>query len=234
MNQLKLLLLAAGIAFLGFTSPLVHGTPMVIDNFDQYASGTYLQNLPNARWSRFGNATADGIYSIAGGVGGTRGASYLVNFSPSSAVNGSVRHTFSTSQSFTQPIIFSLDLAVSVIRPGTTVFAQISSSAGTPTIFETLVGQSLTNTGFQTFTFSFDPESVRHIQGGQSLEAVLADLKSVTFRFNNTVDSGSQSILFDNLTVVASIPEPSLAWFALLGSSLIFGVAIARRRASAG
>jgi len=229
MNQLKRLLLAAGATVLGFSSPMAQGSTIIVDNFNSYSNSTLLQNMPGTNWSRFGNATADGIYSIAGGVGGTRGASYLVSYNATTAVNGSVRYTYATPQSFEGPITFSLDIAVNTVRPGTQVFAQIASSDATPTIFETLVGQSITNTTYQTFTFSFSPENIKSLQGSKTLDQVIHDLKSITFRFNNTTDIGSQSINFDNLTVT-SIPEPSIAWLSLLGGGLAIGAMLRKRR----
>ncbi len=230
MNQLKRLLLAAGVSVLGFSSSIAQGATIVIDDFNNYSNSTLLQNLPGTNWSRFGNATADGIYSIAGGVGGTRGANYLVNYNTTTAVNGSVRYTYATPQSFEGNITFSLDIAVNTVRPGTKVFAQIASSDATPTIFETLVGQSLSSTSYQTFTFSFSAENIKSIQGSKTLDQVVADLKSITFRFNNTLDTGSQTISFDNLIVTTAIPEPSLAWLSLIGGGLAIGASIRKRR----
>lgn len=224
MNQLNFFASAAALLLAGALSNAA-AAPILIDDFESYAAGTYIQAQGGLNWSRFGNATSDGIYSIANGSGGGRAASYQVNFNPGAGnVNGSVRYTFATAQDYSGVYSFSLDIAVDTVLPGTSVFAQIAGDGSTPTIIETLVGQAVTSSNYVTYVFQFTPDNLRVIQGTESVDDVLAHLKSITFRFNNTT-GGKQTLMFDQLQANPQpIPEASsVVLLGIAGGALLGG-----------
>lgn len=199
MNQLATLARVAGVvAGLALTS----SQAILIDDFNNYVNSSYIQTQ-NPAWSRFGAGTTDGISSIAGGVGGTRGAAYSANFANGF---GSVKYTFSSLQNYTSTFVLTLDLAIPLSLAGTQVQAVIyDGNLSDQTIYQT-TAQSLTNATYITYTFEFTPATVTRTQGAASLADVLANVGAIGFRFSNTNGTGSATINFDNLNVV---PEPS-------------------------
>ena len=178
---------------------LTSSQAVLIDDFNSYVSGSYIQTQ-NPNWSRFGAATTDGIYSIAGGVNGTRGASYSVNFANNAV--GSVRYTFATAQDFTATPTVSLDLSIPLSLVGTQVQAVLYSGT---TVYQT-TALSFTNASYQTYTFDLIQSNVTRTEGTASLADSLANVTGIALRFSNTNGTGTASINFDNLSVV---PEPS-------------------------
>jgi hypothetical protein len=155
-------------------------------------------------WRRFGTATTDGIYSIAGGASG-RGASYGVNWAQGEA--GYVRYTFASPKSFGPGTVVAIDLSVTVALPGTQVFLLLSngeSSSAATTTYRSRMGELVTGTSYRTFSFSVTDDSVRRVAGTAPLSEVLKSLSSVTIMFTNTDGEGAQSIHFDNFTISAS------------------------------
>lgn len=198
----------------------------VLDNFNSYVSGSYIQ-AQNAAWSRFGAATTDGIYSIAGGAEG-RGASYSVGWAAGN--QGFVRYAFGAAQSFTEGASLSVDLSVSAALPDTTVVAQVTGGSGTTWAMTAAV--SLTNTGYVTYNFILEGAGMTRIEGSDSLSVVMANLQSVTLQFRNVSGVGSQAIQFDNLVLspASSIPEPSSVALALAGVAGAAAFLTRRRR----
>lgn len=190
--------MAGVVAGLALTS----GQAVLIDDFNNYVNTSYIQPGQNPAWSRFGAGTTDGISSIAGGVDGTRGAAYSVNFGLGT---GSVKYTFSTLQNFTSTTVLTLDLEIPLSLTGTQVQAVIYDGGSSQTIYQTTV-QSLTNATYITYTFDFTAANVSRAQGSASLADVLANVSAIGFRFSNTNGAGSATINFDNLNVV---PEPT-------------------------
>lgn len=217
MNQLATLARVAGVVA-GFA--LTNSQAVLIDDFNSYVNTSYIQQQ-NTAWSRFGLATTDGISSIAGGVGGTRGAAYSANFSNGA---GSVKYTFATLQDFTATTVLSLDLQIPLSLAGTQVQAVIYDGSG-ETVYQT-TAQSLTNPTYITYTFDFTAANVTRAQGTASLADVLANVGAIGFRISNTNGTGSATITFDNLTVV---PEPSTV--AALGlAGVVLGIYRIRSR----
>lgn len=210
--KLFIRLLAPVILIVGSLSSSAIAAPLVIDDFNSYVSGSYIQNQPDMNWSRFGTATSDGIYSVADGVDGTRAGRYQVSYNAAANVNGSVRYTFTEHQDFTLYPVFTLDIAVNQILPSTQVFAQIADGDGAErTVLETLTPLPIDSLGFKTYEFIFSADTVRRVEGSASFSDVLGNLKSVTFRFWNPDDIGNQSLTIDNLTAVQAIPEPAMS-----------------------
>ncbi|AHF94722.1 hypothetical protein OPIT5_23965 [Opitutaceae bacterium TAV5] len=198
---------------------------VVIDNFDEYNNATYIQ-AQNTAWSRSGAATADGIYSIAGGQTG-RGASYSANWGGGNL--GRVRYTFASAQSYESGTVFTVDLAVTVSSGGTAPAADTLVSAqianGDPNDAATSIwvtaGQALTSGSYTTFSFLFDGATTSSVQGTASLADVLSSVTSITLQFANNSGAGRQTITFDNLAVTPgsgpTIPEASTTALLLAG-----------------
>lgn len=229
MNQLKRLSLILGMGAIGFLSPLGHGA-VILDDFNQYTggAGNTIQKQ-NPAWRTIGNA-ADGIYSVPKGNNGTPGASVVMNFT-SANNNGSFRYTFATPQVLTKEVTFTLDIAVSAILPNTTLVAQISDSSNT-TIYQLSTPVTFTSEGFQTYTFTLNASTMTRVDGKLSFDDVLKDLTNLTFRFVNATDAGRQEIFFDNLTMITTIPEPSVAAIGLAGGVGALALSRWRRRTS--
>lgn len=202
---------------------LTNSQAILIDDFNSYVNTSYIQQQ-NTAWSRFGGATTDGISSIAGGVGGTRGAAYSVNFANGT---GSVKYTFSTLQNYTATTVLTLDLQIPLSLAGTQVQAVIYDgvAGSSQTIYQT-TAQSFTNATYITYTFDFTTANTTRAQGAASLADVLTNVSAIGFRFSNTNGTGSASVQFDNLYVV---PEPSTV--AALGlAGVVFGIYRIRSR----
>lgn len=201
---------------------------LLIDDFNAYTNASYIQ-VQNPAWSRFGNATSDGIYSIAGGVDGTRGASYIVNWGAGS--NGYVRYTFATAQDFSLMNAFTLDLSTNSVVAGTLAYLQINytQTIGETTIvntYETTMGLSLASTQYENFVFNFTPDSVTRREGMADFATVMANVTSFTFRYNNSTGAGNQQIRFDNFYAV---PEPRALGLLFAASVLILSHGLRRR-----
>lgn len=202
MKQLAFML-ATGLALAGFAVGSSRAEVVVIDDFDQYANTSYVQEQKWSLWRRFGAATTDGIYSIAGGASG-RGANYGVSWAQGNA--GYVRYTFPSPKGFEVGTVFAMDISVTVSLPGTQVFLLVSngdSAAASTTTYRTRIGELVNHTDYRTFSFSITEDTVRRVSGTASLPDVLKSLSSVTLMFTNADGSGAQSIQFDNFTVSA-------------------------------
>jgi hypothetical protein len=184
----------------------------LIDNFNEYTSGSYIQVQSNpggssglaGTWSRLGTATSDGIYSIAGGEEG-RGATYDTNYSGGST--GFVKFTFAAAQNFTATPELQSYLDVGTSLSGTTVNAQITDGN---TTFALTTPLALTNTTYQQFSFDFTSTDTTLSSGSESLSTVLSNTTAVLLQFKNTSGSGSQAINFDDVQMVTDgAPEPS-------------------------
>lgn len=185
--------LAAGVA------ALLQAEPVVIDDFNQYSASGYVQTQMWSLWRRFGEATTDGIYSIAKGAEG-RGAHYAVNWQVGKA--GFLRYSFPSAKSFPVGTIFSMDMSVTTSLPGTRVFLLLADgdpNSPSTTTYRTQEGQSLVAMDYETFGFEVTEASVRRMSGRATLKDVLGALASVTFIFTNNADLESQGIHFDNL-----------------------------------
>lgn len=211
------------------TVGLAHSAVVVVDDFNSYVltSGTtnYLQ-AQNPQWARSGLATTDGISIIAGGVGGTKGASYSVAWT-SSATTGTVRYTFSATQNLSTLTDVTLDLNVSTLVAGTTVALQLRSGS---TIFQTTAPLSLTNTTFSNFDFSTASSSLTRIQGSANYATMLGAVDTIAFIYGNTGGTGSQAIRFDNFDLVTSVPEPGTTALLGLSGALVLWQIRRRRR----
>ncbi len=220
MNQLRHLLPLAIIASACLTPKALAGS-LLIDDFESYSSGSYIQTQGDKLWSRFGTAIADGIYSVADGSDDGRAARVMANYNPGgTVVNAYTRYTFATAVDYSDYSGFSLEIKVNTPLQGTQIYAQISSDGGTPTVFETLTPIEFIGTDYATYTFTFTDETVRTIQGSLTVAEVMADLKSVVFRFHNGTTTGSQAFTFDGF---AAIPEPgTVALLAFSGAGAAF------------
>lgn len=191
--------LAAG--FPGFAQ----AEPVVVDDFNQYSDASYVQTQMWSLWRRFGEATTDGIYSIAGGAEG-RGGRYAVSWTLGKA--GYLRYTFPAVKSFPVGTTFAMDMAVTAPLPNTQVFLLVADgdpTLPTTTTYRTQEGQPLTDLDYRTHGFELTEMSVRRMSGRASLREVLGRLASVTFIFSNATDAGTQGILIDNFQV--SVPR---------------------------
>lgn len=226
MNQLKRFLLA-GVATLGLFSPLANGATIVLDDFNNYVA-TSMINQQTTSWTRFGVAFSDGIYSIAGGVGGTRGASVIMQFSPTTT-NGSMRYVYASPASYEQGVTFSFDLAVNTLSPSTRVTLQVSDSTNS-NIYEFTSTHSVASTSFENHSFTIDANTMRRVGGTGSLDAVLQDLKNVTIRFTNTGEDVKQNFSIDNFTVTYNaIPEPTAAFLVPAAGGLFLALRLRSR-----
>ncbi len=198
MNCLFLTLLLLGTCGL-------QGRATTIDDFDGYQSGTYIQ-AQNKSWSRYGNATSDGIDSIAEGFH-QRGASYVANWTTATPT-GSVRYTFASSQKLTATPVLSVELAV-LPSPvtGTEVTASISNGT---TSYRIAQAQPLANLSYSLYSFDFTQTTTCE-KGTDSLQTVLENATSVTITFTNANSPGAQTIHFDNVSMTASGPASTTA-----------------------
>lgn len=229
MNQFKRSLLI-GVASLGLLSPLAHGATIVIDDFNSYTSGSMIQ-AQNPAWFRFGVAFSDGIYSIAGGVNGTRGASVILQFNQSQGNNNaSMRYIYSTPVSFEQGVTFAFDLAVNTLSPSTTVTLQLSTE-NNATIYEFIPAKQILSTSYENYSFTIDSTTMARMGGSGTLDSVLENLKNITIRFVNNGEDVKQNFSIDNLTVTpAVIPEPSVALLLPVVGGALLGRRFLRRK----
>ena len=210
---------------------------ILADNFNEYTNASYIgtqtpvQTNPGGafgiagNWTRFGGATTDGIYSIAGGAEG-RGASYSVAWTPT-AVAGYTMYTFSAVQNLSLLSAITLDINVGTVVAGTTVSVQLRSGA---TTFQSVTPLALTNTTFSTFTFDSTSSGLSRIEGSGTYASTLAAVNSIVFVFSNAGGTGSQSIRFDNFNL-ATVPEPStVVAMGIAGMVLVGGRFLRRRR----
>ncbi len=174
---------------------------IVIDNFEHYTASPLIQKQ-NSAWSRYGNATDDGIDSIDEGFSG-RGAAYVAAWTDKNTT-GSVRYTFPTLQNILGTAILTVELKVkpSPVR-GTLVTALVSDG---PTTYEISKAQDLSNAQYTLYSFNFTDDSVKCIEGTDTLETVLAGAKSLTLKFTNTSAGGPQSIDFDDVGLTSEAP----------------------------
>ncbi len=221
------------LAFLPFA---LRAEVLLVDDFNAYNNVTLIgNNLPiqsnpggasgiAGSWTRFGNATADGIYSIAGGIGGTRGASYSTDWSK--GANGYIHYTFASTHDFSLLDEISLNLYVGTVVAGTTVSVQIRSGS---TYYQTAAPLSLVNTAYSTFSFDASATGLTRVAGTASYEDVVGAVSSIVFVFSNSGGSGTQAIRFDQFEIT-TIPEPgTFGIFAMGGASLV-GLRFLRRR----
>ncbi len=222
---------------LGFISVSSQAAVVLVDNFNEYTNASYIGTNATVQfnpggasgiaggWVRYGNATLDGIYSIAGGASG-RGGSYSAGWSPT-ATTGSIQYNFSSVQNLSNLDDITLDINVNSVVLGTTVALQIRSGS---TYFQTTTPLSLVNTAYNTFTFDAASSALTRVAGAASYESVLGSVDALVFVFANTGGTGTQSIRFDNLNLVtAAVPEPSTV--AALGlAGLLLGGRLLRRR----
>ncbi len=169
----------------------------MVDDFDKYASGSYIQEQ-NPAWSRYGKATVDGIDSIEAGSK-NRGASYVATWTPENTV-GAVKYTFPAPQDMTKTPVLNIELAVtpSTIM-GTTVSALVANKT---TKYRVSLPQTLSSDSYTLFSFPFN-DTAEILEGKDTLQTVLAAPTSVTITFSNTSGKGTQTIHFDNLTLSA-------------------------------
>lgn len=228
MNQLKRFLLA-GVATLGLLSPFAHGATIVLDDFDNYVADKMI-NQQTTSWTRFGVAFADGIYSIRDGVGGTRGASVIMQFDQAKGnTNGSMRYVYGSPASYEQGVTFSFDLGVNTLSPSTKVTLQVSDSTNS-NIYEFTSTHSVASTSFENHSFTIDANTMRRVGGTGSLDAVLQDLKNVTIRFTNTGEDVKQNFSIDNFTVTYNaIPEPTAAFLVPAAGGLFLALRLRSR-----
>jgi len=202
-----------------------HGAVVLVDDFNSYNSSSLIQ-AQNTAWSRFGAATSDGINSIAGGVGGTRGAAYSAAWTAGTV--GDVRYTFGTVQDLSLLTNVTLDLNVGTVLAGTTVSVQLRSGG---TYYQSTTGLSLTNTSYSTFSFDTSSAALTRVSGSGSYASTLSAVDSIVFVFNNTGGTGSQQIRFDNFDLVTSaVPEPGSAALLGLAGVAAAGLHLKRRR----
>lgn len=226
-----------GVVF-GFMTVSSQAATVLVDNFNEYTNATYIGTNTTSQfnpggasgiaggWVRYGNATLDGIYSIAGGVTG-RGASYSAGWSPT-ATSGSVQYNFTSVQDLSSLDDITLDINVNSVVVGTTVALQIRSGS---TYFQTTTPLSLVNTSYSTFTFDAASSALTRVAGAASYESVLGSVDALVFVFANTGGTGTQSIRFDNLNLVtAAVPEPSTVAALSLVGILVGGRLMFRRR----
>jgi len=230
----KFLLPLIGV-LLGVSAHISPAAVVLADNFNEYTNATLIGNASPIQsnpggefgiagsWTRFGAATTGGIDSIAGGVGGTRGASYSAGWA--SGTTGFTRYTFTSVQDLSLLEEITLDLNVNTALAGTTVAVQIRSGA---TYFQSITPLALTNTAFSTFAFDTTSAALSRVAGTGTYADTLAAVDAVVFIFSNAGGSGSQAIRFDNFNLV-TVPEPSAA--VALG---LAGMLLMRRRSTRG
>jgi hypothetical protein len=174
---------------------------IVIDNFERYTARPLIQKQ-NSAWSRYGNATDDGIESIDGGFSG-RGAAYVAAWTDKNTT-GSVRYTFPTLQNLLGTAILTVEMRVkpSPVK-GTLVTALVSNG---PTTYEISQAQDLSNARYTLYSFNFANDSVNCIEGTDTLQTVLSGAKSLTLKFTNTSGGGAQSIDFDDWGLTSAAP----------------------------
>jgi len=218
---------------------------VLVDNFNEYSGGgsvinttavstSALQTNPGGAsgiagaWSRFGVATADGLYSINSPAVSGLAAQYALNWGGGN--NGTIRYTFNSAQDLSLLSAVSIDLSLNSSLANTLVTVQLSNGA---TTWQLTTPISFTNTSFTTFTFDVaSAANMTRTGGSQSYATTLSGVTTVAFRFTNTVQTtGSQQVYFDNVSLT-TVPEPSTATAAVLGlAGLMFsGRTFAGRR----
>lgn len=204
-------------ALLGLSVSTASSAVLLADNFNEYnnlsliGNASPIQSNPGGasgiagNWTRFGAATTGGIDSIAGGVGGTRGASYSAGWASGTA--GFTRYTFASIQDLSLMEEVTLDLNVSTSLAGTTVAVQIRSGS---TYYQSTTPLALTNTSFSTFTFDTTSAALTRVAGTGSYADTMASVDAIVFVFSNPGGTGSQAIRFDNFNLL-TVPEPTAA-----------------------
>lgn len=183
--------------------------PYVVDDFERYTNNQVLADSASSTpWMRFGTA-------VAGNLIATTDPSRVIDgdVSATIALNWSEGNTASIRRNFETPVDLSDYLTVTVdirsLNTETDTTVRLSIGDGTTT-FTTALANALSLTGqTQQLEFVLSSDEMIRTSGSGSFAQVLANVRSLGFRFDNSSGQGTETINLDNVKWATHMPEPA-------------------------
>ncbi len=173
------------------------------DDFEFYTNGQVLATassnvVAGSWWGRFGAATANSLTAVTNaGVNGSVAGLYPVNWVGGN--NGNLLFAFDSPLNLSSApgVMISLRIDTAVLS-NTAVKAAFEEPDGT--IWQSSMGQVLTNTSYATFVFNLASNLMTQVNGSSAFN--LTSVKDLRIRFENSGATGSQQIYVDNFAAV--------------------------------
>ena len=166
-------------------------TSVAYDDFESYTNGQVLATttsnlVAGSQWGRFGAATASNpVAETNAGTSGSVAVDYPLNWS--SGNNGNLEFWFYDTLVLTSAPGVSVNLRVDTqVLSNTTVEAAFEQTDGT--VWQTTVGQVLTNTGYLNFVFNFTSNAMSQASGTGTFN--LKIVRDLRLRFLNNGGTG--------------------------------------------
>jgi uncharacterized repeat protein (TIGR03803 family) len=189
-----------GVSWFGLAS-----VGVAYDDFESYTNGQVLATttsniVAGSQWGRFGAATSSNPYAVTNaGTSGSVAADYPLNWSLGN--NGNLEFWFYDTLVLTSAPGVSVNLRVDTqVLSNTVVEAAFEQTDGS--IWQTTVGQVLTNTTYMNFVFNFTSNLMTETSGSGTFN--LKIVKDLRLRFVNNGGTGTQQVYVDDCGAVTS------------------------------
>ncbi len=173
------------------------------DDFESFTNGQVLATttsnaVTGSRWGRFGAATTSNPTAVTNaGTSGSVAANYPLNWSRGN--NGNLEIWIYDTLVLTSAPGVTVNLRIDTqVLSNTTIQAAFEQTDGT--VWQTTVGQVLTNTSYHYFVFNFTPNTMTQASGTGTFN--LNIVKDLRLRFANNGGTGSQQIFVDDFGAV--------------------------------
>ena len=186
-------------------------TAVAYDDFESYTNGQVLATttsnvVAGSQWGRFGAATASNPTAVTNaGVNGSVAAAYPLNWSLGN--NGNLEFWFYDTLALTSAPGVSVSLHIDTqVLSNTVVEAAFEETNGT--VWQTTIGQVLTNTTYMNFVFDFTSNAMTQASGTGTFS--LNAIRDLRLRFVNNGGTGTQQVYVDNFGAVTSTNQTLL------------------------